>query len=286
MNNLLPYSACYENSRGEVLRLDRAPVVMTECSFFDSSWKLSTANRPLSEGGRLTGRKRPCQAKAATLEIAARSASELSRILADMAGIFDYDTERSAAGKLFINGSYLSCWCVGRTQKLSSDFVSRAQVELSVYPEFPAWCTEKTISFYPGEGLPEEDGHRYPFHYPKRYGSVRRTLSLHNGHFSPSPLRIVFYGPVQSPRLYLSGNCIGINVSLSEGEYAVIDQRQREIYKVSSTGEKSNCFGSRMKTGSCFKYAPSGTSEIEIYSGIGVDVTLIEQRSEPEWSCV
>ncbi|MBQ4313439.1 MAG: hypothetical protein IJC18_04430 [Clostridia bacterium] len=281
---LLPHEVYYENTRGQRLYLSRAPYVMKESTLFDRKWKLTTSQRPLGEGGRLIGRRRPCDERSMTVSVFADTADALSELLSEMAEIFDYDVEVSRAGRLYIGGRYLSCWCASDVKELSCDFTAMATVKLSVHPEYPCWCTEKKYSFSTALTQSEDDGHSYPYAYSYRYGLGRPTLNIGNEHFSPSPMRIYFFGQASSPSIYVAGNRIGVNVELAEGEYAVVDQLTREVYKVDASGKRINCFDRRVKNGKTFGYAPSGVSLVELDSDGGVDIILIEQRSEPQWA--
>jgi len=96
-------------------------------------------------------------------------------------------------------------------------------------------------------------------------------------------MRIVFYGPASDPKIYFGDIAIGLDVELSAGEYAVINQLTREVYKVSSDGVKTNCFNNRYKAQSIFTTLPSGTHKLTASIGLTADVYVIEQRSEPRW---
>lgn len=280
---VVPYTAYYENSRGEVLRLDEAPWILIGGDVFDAKWQLVTAPRAIGEGERLLRGRRPCDERTLEIAVVAQSAGELAERLEQMSDILEYDLHRAKAGRLWISGRYLSCWCRASAKELSCDFPMMARLTLKVYPQMPVWCAERKYRFSPNSG--EESGHRYPYRYPYRYGTGRRSLTLVNRSTAPAPMRIVFYGPVINPRVLVGAIDIGIDVTLESGEYAVVDQLTREVYSVSRSGVRSNCFDSRRKTGMTFESAPPGSSTVQLVSGEMMDITLIEQRSEPRWSC-
>lgn len=287
MSGLLPYSMYYENSRGDILRLDEPPCITTASRLFDSSWKLTRSQRPLGEGGSLLARKRPGDERTLTVQMTAGSAAGLSGAIARMADIFDYDVVNYTAGRLWVNDSYMRCWCSGRVKELSCDTVNRAEVTVTVCPEQPAWCTEKSYRIIPGGTAADSGGHGYPYSYPYRYSSSRNSLSIENSRFSASPMLITLYGPAAEPRVYVGGVCIGVNTPLLSGERVVIDQQNKLITKIGTDGSSSNCFGDRIKNGQTFAFAPPGSTPVDVYNDtLGVDIVLIEQRSEPSWSCV
>ncbi len=286
MSDLLPYSMYYENSRGDILRLDQPPCVTTSCRLFDSSWRLTRAQRPLGEGGSLLARRRPADERTLTVSVTADTAAGLSRAMAYMADVFDYDVVSSTSGRLWINGSYMRCWCSGRVKELSCDIVNRAELTVSICPEQPAWCTETLYRIMAGETRTDALGHSYPYSYPYRYSSARGSFSLVNSHFSPSPMRITLYGPSSEPRVYVNGNCIGVNTPLLSGERVLIDQQNRIIRKTDIAGNTVSVFGDRIKNGLTFEYARPGSNPVDIYSDtLSADIVLIEERSEPLWVC-
>lgn len=286
MSSLLPFEMHYENSAGEILRLDQPPFVTTSCRLFDISWKMTLAQRPLGEGGSLLTRRRPTGDRTLTVQAAAASARELSDALDRMAAVFDRDVVSLVSGRLWVNGSYMRCWCSGRVKDLSCDMPGQAQITVSVTPEQPVWCTERRYRIMGGETVSDSGGHSYPYSYPRRYGTTRRNLTLVNSHFAPSPMRVTLYGPSLEPRIYVDGMCIGVNTPLLPGERVTIDQLSRQITRIGVDGEKTNAFGDRIKNGQTFSYAPPGSSTVDLYTdSMGADIVLIEQRSEPSWSC-
>lgn len=281
MARLLPYNAYYENSRGDIIRLDELPFVMDTGDLFNAEWKFSKAVRPFGEGGRLLAAKRADSARTITVNVIADTAHRLSKLLERMAEVFDYDVVSLKAGRLWINGQYMTCWCQARNKELSRDFVTNASVSISVHPETPVWCREVSCKMAAEGGV---EGHRYPYAYPHRYGDSRPSARIVNSHFAPSPMRIIFRGPARNPAVYINGGRVGVNITLTDGECAVIEQMSGEVYKIKPSGEKINCFDSRVRNGLAFKFAPAGESTAVAESGTDVEIILIEQRSEPSWT--
>ena len=283
MSGLLPYEAHYINSKGQRINLTTLPYVITESQLFDAKWKLTSAQQPLGEGIRLLGARRIGDERRMTVHVTASSAVELAGYLNFMTSVFDYDIAALSPGKLWVNGQYLSCWCSAREKTLSCNFVSSAVVSISILPEIPAWCTEKTCLLDDLE-IVDEDGHSYPYNYDYRYGSGERVITLNNTHYAACPMRITFYGPAAQPAIYINGSRVGAELTLLENESVEIDQMKRTVYKTNASGVKTSCFNSRTKNGKVFEYAPPGESQVLIDSRSAVRIILIEQRSEPVWA--
>lgn len=282
-NSVLPYEVCYINSRGDSLRFDRPPYMMTSSTLFDTHWKTGTVQRPFYDGCQLIYRRRNADKPELTLEIASAGRLRLSGDLCRLSELLDYDLVNGTAGKLYINGQYMRCWCTANEKKLSCDFDSSATVKLTVLPETPVWFTEKHYSI-PAAGTSVSSGHKYPYRYPKRYGAGRRMVIAENTHFAPAPVKIIFYGEAERPKLYLGSQCMGIDITVGAGEYAVIDQLTREVYSVSLTGQRTNRFNERDRGGGVFRYLPHGSNMLTLDSSGGADIILYELRSEPPWA--
>lgn len=282
-NSVLPFEIYYTNSRGDSIYFDRLPYIMTGGSLFDTRWKAGTVQHPLYDGCRLISSRRSADKLEMTLEISAENRLRLAGYMSGLSDLLDYDMVSGTAGRLYINGQYMRCWCTASEKKLSCDLDASASVKLTVLPESPVWFTEKHYSI-PAAGTSASDGHKYPYKYPKRYGAGRRMVIAENSYFAPAPVRIVFYGEAEDPKLYLGSQCIGVNISVGAGEYAVIDQLTREVYSVSQSGERINRFNERDRGGGVFTYLPPGSNMLTLDSDGGADIILYERRSEPVWA--
>lgn len=273
----------YVNSKGVTLNLDKAPYFTEKSGLYDFTWSVGFASRPLYDGGRAVSRRRPNTVRELTLYVYGKNESDFNAAMNNLADTIAADVEELSCGRLYIGGQYLSCFITAGEKTVSKDWPFCVKMTLSVFPQNPCWCTEKKFSLSFKEEA-DENGLKYPKKYPYRYSFVTREANIINDHYAASPMIIKIFGPAENPRLYVGGTLMGVDVILAEGEYAVIDQTERTIYKMSSSGEKTNIFNSRLKNGNIFEYAPAGTSLIECAGELNIDVTLIKQRSEPLWS--
>ncbi len=279
MSRLLPYEIYYENNAGEKLELTEVPFVVTECQLFDSRWELGSVKRTAGEGIKVFRAVRSSEERTMTVRAAAGSAQKLSKLLSRMSEVFDSDIAALTPGKLWVNGQYMKCWCTSRQKELSCDFVTSASVVITVLPETPVWCRQKHCILLEnddsGEMIPAAD-----YFYTVGGGSMTVT----NSAAAASPMKIIFTGPTDSPSAYINGEIIGANAALAEGEQLVIDQQERTVYKLDEYGERTNCFGSRYRGNAEFAYLPPGESIVQCSGVPKLEVVVIEQRSEPEWT--
>ena len=69
MGDVLPYSIWYENSKGDVLRMDEPPIVVQTSGLMDYQWTLTAYDRALRDGGRVIHARRPIQDKTLVLDV-------------------------------------------------------------------------------------------------------------------------------------------------------------------------------------------------------------------------
>ncbi len=273
----------YVNSKGATLYLDRKPYFVEKSGLYDFSWSLGFAARPLYDGGRVVSRRRPNTVRELTMYVYADTQEQFCKAMNDLSEVMTTDVEELSPGRLYIGEQYLSCFVSAGEKTVSKDWPCCVKIKLSFFPQNPCWCTESTFSFKFGEQ--EDDvGLKYPKKYPYRYSSLSKAANIINDNCAPSPMIIRIFGPAENPRLSVGGVPMGVDVTLESGECAVIDQTERTIYKASTTGERTNLFNRRLKNGNIFAYAPAGVSLIECTGELNIDVTLIKQRSEPQWS--
>lgn len=273
----------YVNSKGVTLCLDKKPYFTEKSELYDFSWTLGFAARPLRDGGRVVSRRRPNTVRQLTLYVYADSESEFNQAMNRLSDTLTEDVEALSPGRLYVGGQYLCCYASAGEKTVSKDWPHCVKMTLSFFPQNPCWCTERVFSFN-FRTETDEGGHKYPKKYPCRYSSLTREANMLNDHYAPSPMMIRIFGPVENPRFSIGGAPMGLDVILGEGESAVIDQRERTICKISATGEKTNIFDCRLKNGNIFAFAPAGASLVECSGEMCMDITLIKQRGEPEWS--
>ena len=99
-----------------------------------------------------------------------------------------------------------------------------------------------------------------------------------------TPMILTIYGPAVNPTLSIGGNTYKLNTTLAANERAIIDQLHKKIYKIGTTGGRSNLFNVRDKTNDIFRPAPVGMVPVLYNGDYSFDITLVHQRSEPLWN--
>jgi hypothetical protein len=95
---------------------------------------------------------------------------------------------------------------------------------------------------------------------------------------------IKIFGACSNPSVYVGENEYSVNASIPDGEYVIIDQRDKSIYRVGQSGTRTSIFNLRKKSVDNFRYAPSGALTVSCSGQFACEVTFLTQRSEPEWT--
>ncbi len=282
MSDLLPYSIYYENSAGETIRFDEAPIVVQTTGLFDWQWNISSYDRAIRDGGRAVAARRPVQDRTLVLDVFADTQQEHNAAIGRLHNVLEYDLNTLIPGKLWINDRYVRCFAFTSVKTINRDWSAYTVVGLTVRLISPAWVKEETVTVLPVTTAADTADKKYPGKYPYKYseGNVARFI---NNTASSAPMMIKICGPCSNPSVYVGENEYSVNTSISAGEYAIIDQRDKSIYLVGQSGTRTNIFNLRNKSVDNFQYAPSGALTVSCSGQFACEVTFLTQRSEPEW---
>ena len=276
----------YENSAGERIRLDRQGFYADEGTLRDFVWSYNYSGYPDGSGGTVSKFSRHEQTKSFDVSAHAYSRSELDVLLNRLHNITEYDVRMRTPGKLWLNQQYISCYLIASevlNKSFKAFFVTK---KMTILPVIPYWCIEETKNFIAGGATHvSPDAKRYNGRYPYKYGTGYSQTTLDNTVGSwETPMIITIYGAAVNPSLSIGGNQYTLNTTLAQNERAVIDQLHKKIYKIGTTGLKTNIFNTRDKTVDIFKFVPVGMVSVLYNGDYSFDITLIHQRSEPLWN--
>ena len=128
-----------------------------------------------------------------------------------------------------------------------------------------------------------------PFDLPCDLSSSRPSSKVVNPSLSASPIRLEIPGPVRNPQVTMAGNVYEVDVVVPAGSRLVVDGLAREIYMLSESGERTDCFAAGRRGNGrgggtyCFEPLPAGVSEANWPSGFTFKLTVYEERSAPPW---
>lgn len=248
-------------------------------------WSFSTTNRPSGFGGSASGFARYPVTRELTVGIRGATAAEFNQRANTLLAVCEADVMTGEPGRLYIGTQYIVCYlAVGSTVDVYSRKLSFVRKRLTVLIVEPYWCSEDTTVFNILQDEPDTTGKKFNLRYAYRYGSGYSVTNLYNNHYAACPAVISVYGACENPSIQIGGNTYNVDVQIAATERLVIDQIKRRIFIVASNGAQTNAFNNRNKAHDVFALIPVGASQV-LYSGeFKFAVTLIRQRSEPEWT--
>ena len=98
-----------------------------------------------------------------------------------------------------------------------------------------------------------------------------------------SEFRMIIYGLAVNPRITINGYSYVLYTTIPDGAYVIVDSRTHTITQYNTDGTQSNMFNYRNKTDSIFAKIPGGNLRIAWDATFGADITIFQEKSEPEF---
>ena len=197
--------------------------------------------------------------------------------------VIEKDVLANKPGKIYAGDYYLTGYFYA-SQKNDYNDKRFLKVNLTFITTQTKWVNSKSYVFRSYESPVGEDGFDYPFDYPFDYGSPINTQNLINQGFVPSNFIITIYGAVENPTVSIGGDVHKVNVTLGNNEYLTIDSVNKTIVKTARNGSKINEFMNRDLEHYVFEKIKSGSNSVVVNPPCNVDITVLEERSEPAWT--
>lgn len=268
----------YQNHQNEEMRLGEQGVFVNENSLRDFEWAVVSDNSRISNlQKRIISKNIPLVIVCDTEEEGLKKKNQVFEVMEKDALVVRY-------GKVFLGEYYLKCYCTG--SKKTGYLQSRRELHttLTVTTDQPYWIRESTTIFRDTKdsqvGKNDLD---YRRDYPSDYTSEFRNKTLVNDNFVESNFRIIIYGPIINPTIYIAGHEYRVNIEISDYEYLTVDSIERKIELTRYDGTIINAYGDRNKSSYIFQKIPVGNCMVTWNHLFGFDVVLYEERSEPKW---
>ena len=124
----------------------------------------------------------------------------------------------------------------------------------------------------------------FPYGYEYDFTADFDSDELLNTSFVPVDFRMVIHGAITNPSVFISGHEYSVNVMIDEGDYLTIDSQAKTIVLSKQDGTQVNCFNNRNRDSYIFEKIPSGKNGITSAGDLNIDITLLDERSEPRWT--
>jgi hypothetical protein len=268
----------YINHMNEVIDFGRNGIYVSASDLHDYSWAVTTKNNKLSTF------KKEVTTKTLPVVIFCKTAEEGVAIRNRLMEVAEKDVLAKKPGRLVIGDYYYRCYITGsaKTQYLRTRRCM--DVKLTIMSDAPRWVKETLKVFTrTTSGTTGGKSLDYVMDYALDFSPAQQN-KLINPNFTASNFIMHLFGPCANPVVYIGGHAYGVNCTLEIGEYATIDSSAKTVTKTAVDGTVTNVFNLRRREPYVFEPIPVGESSVAWDNATGVNITLLEERSEPKWT--
>lgn len=245
----------YQTHTGDEISFSENGIYVQSSNLHDYTWDYD------EKGGKIAAFKRKIANKSITLHIKCDTEAEGVQVRNKLTEYFEKDIRAKQAGKIIVNGYYLSCYVISSTKSTYLNSQKTMSVTLGLLTDAPYWIKE----------VEAEYNSQYEMTNPLGYAAN---------------FRLEINGLATNPALItIGGTNYGISDTVVSGEKLVIDSLTKEVYKLVD-GEKVNAFDERIRTNTndyVFRKIPAGSNTVRRNSDFTWSIILYDERSEPKW---
>ena len=266
----------YKIHRNEVFEFGKDGIFVDTNELHDYEWTVTKkGNRIAALDREITKRKLPVVIICGTEAEGTAARNKLMEVV-------EKDVLAMQHGQIIIGDYYFRCF-VTKSQKKNYLITKRyMEITLTLTSDFPYWVKETSYSFrntdVGGAGKNLDMNHDLPYDF---FASSDR---MNNTGFVASNFRMIIYGACANPSVYVSGHLYNVNCDVGTNEYLTIDSVSKKIFVTANDGTITNVFNLRNKESYIFEKIQPGINSVVIEGGFGVDIILLEERSEPRWT--
>ena len=270
----------YENHYGQRFVGLENGVYLNSNDLRDYHWSYDTVNSRISRFYRkITNRTLP-------LTVICKTDDEAVQVKNRLMEIAEVDIEAMLPGKIIVGDYYTNGYI---TASVKSNYMIKkryCKIVLTLTSEDPVWFREETHSFfYNGENDVNANTEKdYPWDYKWDYVSPASANRIVCNSVRDNAFILKIYGEITDPAVTIGGHLYTVNGTVKAGESLLINSLTKTITLTKSTGEKENWFDNRNRSSYIFEPIPPGQHLVIKNGTFGVDLTVIEKRSEPKWT--
>ena len=266
----------YENHLGDRLQFG-AGIFCESNTLRDYEWKQSHSN------SRITGFSKDIYEKSLKLMFHCPTREQTLEYRNMAHAMFERDVIAFQYGRIILNGFYLKCFI---TEAKNSDFQKGERMIRTAYSlltDDPFWYRDVDYSFMSDDTSSSGSGLDYEHDYEYDYTGSSQTASIMNSAPADAAFKMFLYGPCINPSVTIGGHEYSVNITLSAGEYVLIDSAQKQVKKYDTIGKETNVYYLRNRESYIFYPIPEGNSVVSWSGDFNFDLTVCEKRGEPEW---
>lgn len=275
----------YEGSEGSIINLMGDGVYAQNPETLTGSKWQYTATSEVNGLGRIKRFYKKMEERPLDLSIMTDSEEEFNELTYRMHRIFERDIRRVQPGKIWWNDWYKEVFVVETSNDEFEENFQSIERSLKLLSTKPYWTKETKFQYLDrseGGGTLDYDDSRLDYD-DFDYDLEELIEVIQNDCIGGAKFELKFYGPCQNPAVTVGNHIYELYTELESGEYAVIDSRHKTIRKYGAYGEEENIFADRNKESYIFQEIPEGTISVSRDKLLKVDITLYDERGEPEW---
>ncbi len=268
----------FENHLGQRFEGLANGVYLNSNDLRDYHWSYDTINSRISRFYRATtNRKLP-------LTVICKTDDEAVKVKNRLMEIAEVDIEAMLPGKIIV-GDYYTNGYITASVKSNYNIKKRfCKIELTLTSDNPMWYREEMYSFSPnGTGGSDAKTPEYPWDYKWEYAFPLSANRIVCNSVRDNAFIMKIYGEITNPAIVIGGHLYEVNGTVKAGETLLINNLTKTITLTKATGEKENWFDLRNRSSYIFEPIPPGQHIVTKNGTFGVDLTVIEKRSEPKW---
>lgn len=271
----------YTNSQGKEFDLISTPLCrIKEANFHKYSWKYEGVKQQY--GINVSRFKKDPYEYEATLVFKGTD-RERKNILNSFHEAMALDIINNKPGTLQWEDYYLSCFIIS-TNTYPDESKNRTLNEIVIFAPYPFWIKTMNREFFPQSGAEDKTGLDFPFDFEFDFtANETGNIKWNVDHYTSSHFKMIIFGPVDNPKIYVNDYPYQIHTTLQEGEYLVIDSRNHSVMKYLSNGKVEDIYNSRNFKYSVFEKMPGGQLHVVWSGDFGFELYLFLERSEPKW---
>lgn len=264
----------YINHINEVVEFGKDGIFANKNALRDFVWKVASKN------DKITSFKKGVVTKTIPVVITYYDRKEAFAKMNRLFEVMEKDVLANKHGKIVIGDYYLKCFVT--SNKKANYLNNYMKLTLTITTDYPSWVKETTVIFNETSGVTSAYLD-HPYDYEYDFASEFNNVIVNNPGFIASDFKMILYGFIANPKIYIDGHEYNVNVTISTGEYLTIDSQQKTIVLTRYNGEKVNCFNKRNRDSYVFEKIKPGSNVVTCEGSMKADIILIEERSEPKW---
>ena len=272
----------YATAGGVVTDLNSWPYRWDSINLHDYDWGYSLTRKTTGYGSRISDLTKEGRAYDVTLLVYNTDQSVITTALNALHAIFEAAVLAQQPGRLYVDGQYVTGYFLSSKKAEYTDDKAYIRLALQFVTGSPFWTTDAVFTF--PTYTPSGGGWILPSAMPMWLDAGLSGTALENDHFAASNALIKIFGAATDPEFYVGSTVYKILGTIAAGDRVEIDQANRTVTYISSTGARANWFDHRNKVYSVFTPIPAGSNTLYYDGSFAIEVTLYQERSEPLWS--